>query len=138
MKGHTLALLIVALFACMEMLAQNNSRIDSLRQAIRNRARRESVNVNDTLPARFPISDINPTTIDDLDHHPLDLRNPQNIVTDTIYNDKDSMYSIVTRLGDRTILGAPIQLHPEEYSRWTGNKSMQTGQAVQVDTLVKF
>ena len=125
MKGHTLALLIVALFACMEMLAQNNSRIDSLRQAIRNRARRESVNVNDTLPARFPISDINPTTIDDLDHHPLDLRNPQNIVTDTIYNDKDSMYSIVTRLGDRTILGAPILLHPEEYSRWTGNKSMQ-------------
>ena len=111
----------------MEAFAQSNSRIDSLRQAIRdrNRARLESVNEKDTIPARFPVSDINPTTIDDLERHSLDLRNPQNIVTDTIYNDKDSIYSIVTRLGERTILGAPILLYPEEYNRWAGRKSMQ-------------
>jgi cell surface protein SprA len=127
MKRHTLALLIIVLCACIEAFAQSNSRIDSLRQAIRNRnrARLESVNGKDTIPARFPVSDINPTTIDDLERHSLDLRNPQNIVTDTIYNDKDSIYSIVTRLGERTILGAPILLYPEEYNRWAGRKSMQ-------------
>lgn len=127
MKKHAFILLLATLFASMGIFAQSNSRVDSLRQAIRNRnkARLEKTYGSDTVKARYPISDISPTTVDDMEHHSLDLRTPQNIVTDTIYNDKDSTYSLVTRLGKRSMLGAPILLTPEEFSKWEHRGSMQ-------------
>ena len=127
MKRHAFILLLAALFASTWVFAQSNSRVDSLRQAIRNRnkARLEKTYGSDTVKARYPISDISPTTVDDMEHHSLDLRTPQNIVTDTIYNDKDSTYSLVTRLGKRSMLGAPILLTPEEFSKWEHRGSMQ-------------
>ena len=127
MKRHAFILLMAALFASTWVFAQSNSRVDSLRQAIRNRnkARLEKTYGSDTVKARYPISDISPATVDDMEHHSLDLRTPQNIVTDTIYNDKDSTYSLVTRLGKRSMLGAPILLTPEEFSKWEHRGSMQ-------------
>ena len=127
MKRHAFILLLAALFASTWVFAQSNSRVDSLRQAIRNRnkARLEKTYGSDTVKARYPISDISPATVDDMEHHSLDLRTPQNIVTDTIYNDKDSTYSLVTRLGKRSMLGAPILLSPEEFSKWEHRGSMQ-------------
>ncbi len=127
MKRHAFILLLAALFASTWVFAQSNSRVDSLRQAIRNRnkARLEKTYGSDTVKARYPISDISPTTVGDMEHHSLDLRTPQNIVTDTIYNDKDSTYSLVTRLGKRSMLGAPILLTPEEFSKWEHRGSMQ-------------
>lgn len=127
MKRHAFILLLAALFASTWVFAQSNSRVDSLRQAIRNRnkARLEKTYGSDTVKARYPISDISPATVDDMEHHSLDLRTPQNIVTDTIYNDKDSTYSLVTRLGKRSMLGAPILLTPEEFSKWEHRGSMQ-------------
>lgn len=127
MKRHTLILLLIALLASSDMLAQSNARIDSVRQAIRNRnkARLEKQHGKDSIPARYPISEVSPITIDELERHSLDLNTPHNIVTDTIYNDKDTTYSFVTRLGERGILGAPILLSPSEYSQWEHKRSMQ-------------
>ena len=126
MIRHTLTILI-ALLASIEIFAQSNARIDSVRQAIRNRnkARLEATNGKDSVPTRFPLTKISPDGIEGLERHSLDLDNPQNIVTDTIYNDNDSTYSIVTRLGTRTKLGAPILLSPEEFAKWEQRRSMQ-------------
>lgn len=128
MTRHSLTLLLFILFAGIEIFAQRNARIDSMRQAIRNRnkARLELTNGKDSIKPRYPISEIEPTTIDDIKHNTLDLHNPSNIVTDTVYNDKDSTYSFITRFGKRNLLGAPILLSPEEFMKWERGKSMQS------------
>ena len=78
----------------------------------------------DSVELRFPVSPISPKSIKDLNSRPLDLRTPSNIVTDTIYNLKDSTYSLSTRLGDDP-LGTPISLSQDEYSGWKFRQSMQ-------------
>ena len=50
---------------------------------------------NDSLQLRFPVSKTTADNIDNLQRHALDLKNPTNIVTDTLYNLKDSTYSLV-------------------------------------------
>ncbi|MBR2881735.1 MAG: cell surface protein SprA, partial [Prevotella sp.] len=47
---------------------------------------------------------------------PMDLRNPGNIVQDTTYNEKDSTFSIATKMGNN-ILGTPFILSQEEYAK---------------------
>lgn len=79
----------------------------------------------DTIKTRYPVSQIVPRTIDDLQKRPLDLHNPENIVTDTTYNDKDSTYTISTKLGKNSLLDTPILLTQREYSQWHLSRSMQ-------------
>ena len=79
---------------------------------------------NDSLQLRFPVSKTTADNIDNLQRHALDLKNPTNIVTDTLYNLKDSTYSLSTRLGD-TPLGTPITLSSDEYSAWKFRQSLQ-------------
>ena len=105
MQRRTLTL-ILFLFASMAMLAQGNVRADSIRQA-RHTARQQAREARDTIPARYPVAKTVPENVNDLEHHAMDLRNPDNIVSDTIYNDKDTTYTIATRLGESTILGTP-------------------------------
>ncbi len=85
--------------------------------AARRRAREQRMAQRDTLKARYPITQTVPEGIDDIKNNPLDLHSPQNIVTDTIYNDKDSTYTFRTRLGNE-LLGTPIMLKQEEYYQW--------------------
>ena len=100
------------LFAGIEILAQGSARIDSVRQAIRNRNREraETSRTNDTIPAHYPVAKTLPQTVDDIKTHALDLKTPENITTDTIFNEKDSTYSFTTRLGNGILLGTPIML----------------------------
>ncbi len=126
MQKRTLVFMIL-LFASMIVLAQGNVRSDSIRKARREaRNQTKAREAKDTIPARFPIAKTTPDNIDDLQHHALDLKSPQNIVTDTVYNEKDSTYVISTRLGNSTVLGTPLLLKRDEYSLWHQRKQMQS------------
>ena len=123
MTKKALTLLILTMFAGIGILAQESVPRDSVRHSIRRRQRAKLI-TQDTIAARYPVSDAIPENVDDLKRQPLDLQNPENIVTDTVYNEKDSVYTIVTRIGD-TPIGTPILLSPEEYAVWQQRSSMR-------------
>ncbi len=118
--------LLTALAATICIFAQGNVRSDSIRRSIRERNRARLSAKRDTVPARYPISETAPMTLDDMKRNPLDLKNPENIKTDTVYNEKDSSYTFTTILGENTMLGAPILLTPEEYAKWKEKQQMQS------------
>jgi hypothetical protein len=108
----------------MGILAQENLRSELVRHSVKRLHKAEEI--KDTVDARFSVSETAPQDVNDLQQRPLDLKNPENIVTDTIYNDKDSTYTIATRLKDGALLGTPLLLSPEEYAKWNERKSMQS------------
>ena len=114
-------ILFTLIFAAMTITAQ-----DSIRKSLRgrNKGNTGTTTVQDSVSARFPVSETTPATIDDLQQHPLDLKQPANIVTDTLYNEKEGTYQFSTRLGESTLLTAPILLTPEEYAKWQERSKM--------------
>ena len=122
MTKRTLTLLFFILFASITVFAQESR--DSVRHSIRKR-HKAKLTTQDTVAARFPVADATPQGIEDLKQLPLDLKNPDNIVTDTIYNAEDSVYTITTRLGN-SVIGTPILLSPEEYAKWQAKNSMRS------------
>ena len=112
------------IFAAMTIFAQGGVRNDSIRKTARNRNKASKEAVQDTVATRFPVSQTIPNTIDDLQQRPLDLKTPANITTDTIYDEKEGKYLLSTRLGERTMLTAPILLTPEEYAKWQERSAM--------------
>ena len=124
MNRRTLTL-VLTLFVSITMLAQGSVRGDSIRQA-RRTARQQAREARDTIPARYPVAKTAPESMEDLQRQPMDLRNPDNIISDTIYNENEGTYSIATRLGDRFVLGTPLLLDRNEYSLWYEKKQMQS------------
>ena len=116
-RGAILSLLFI-LAGIGIMFAQEDKR------EARRRARAQKLAMRDTLKARYPVSQPIPQSIKDIDHKALNLRSPQNIVTDTIYNDKDSSYTFRTRLG-QDLIGTPIMLKQEEYTQWHLSQSIK-------------
>ena len=123
MKRHTLALLAL-LFACMNIYAQEVSRKDLVRHSIKRRHKAEVI--EDTVKARYPVAETVSQTYESTKRHSFDLKDPENIVTDTTYNEEDNTYSISTSLKGGSLLGTPMLLSPEEYSKWQERKSMQS------------
>ncbi len=78
----------------------------------------------DTVPPRFDVKPTAPRNVDDFKVRPADLRDPDNLTTDTVYDPKTGTYTIGTKMGD-TYLNAPLLMTPEEYQDWTLRKSMQ-------------
>ena len=124
--GKRAYIFFILILAAMTISAQGNVRNDSIRKSIRgrNRANASIENVQDTVEARFPVSETTPADIDDLQQRPLDLKQPTNIVTDTVYNEKEGTFRLNTRLGESTLLTAPILLTPEEYAKWQERSTM--------------
>ena len=126
--GKRTLLLLTFILATMTILAQGGVRNDSIRKSIRNRKRAnaESVTAQDTVQARFPVAETIPNSLDDTQQHTLDLKTPDNIVTDTIYNENDGTFLLSTRLGKGSMLTAPILLTPEEYAKWKERSAMSS------------
>lgn len=124
MQKRTLTL-ILFLFTSIAILAQGNVRSDEVRKAAKER-RAAAKAAKDTIPARYPVAKTSPDNINDLQHHALDLKSPENIVTDTTYNEKENTYLIRTMLGESSILGTPLLLGNDEYSKWHEKKQMQS------------
>jgi len=68
--------------------------------------------------ARWRIQPTAPTTVEDLDSSALDLRMPDNIRQQAVYDDSLNVYYIGSKMGEG-YLSAPILMTPEEYMRWT-------------------
>ena len=114
MKIRTLITLVVLFASVALTFAQEDNR-RSVRR--RERARRVvKVEKKDTIPARYPISNVIPEQEKDLKQLPLDLRTPENIKQDTVYNELDSTFTIATKMGNTT-LGTPFILSQEQYAR---------------------
>lgn len=77
----------------------------------------------DTIPdsllhTRWQIQRTQPYSLDDLYQSPLDLKRPDNLQYQVVYNDTLDRYIIGNRMGS-TWLSAPIMLTPKEYLAWT-------------------
>ena len=114
MRLRTLITLVLLFASVALTFAQEDNR-RSVRR--RERARRVvKVEKKDTIPARYPISNGIPEKEKDLKQLPLDLRTPENIKQDTVYNELDSTFTIATKMGNTT-LGTPFILSQEQYAR---------------------
>ena len=79
----------------------------------------DELNIPDSLlHPRWKIQRTLPVTIDDLNQSPLDLKRPQNLQQDVIYNDTLDRYIIGSKIG-AAWLNAPIMMTPEEYRAWS-------------------
>ena len=77
----------------------------------------------DTIPdsllhPRWKIQLTQPYSLSDLYQSPLDLKRPDALRYQAIYNDTLNRYVIGNRMGN-TWLSAPIMLTPDEYMKWT-------------------
>ena len=70
------------------------------------------------LHPRWPVQRTQPSTLSDLYQSPLDLKRPDALRYQVIYNDTLNRYVIGNRMGN-TWLSAPIMLTPDEYMKWT-------------------
>lgn len=77
----------------------------------------------DTIPdsllhTRWQIQRTQPYSLSDLYQSPLDLKRPDNLQYQVVYNDTLDHYIIGNRMGS-TWLSAPLMLTPKEYLAWT-------------------
>lgn len=77
----------------------------------------------DTIPdsllhTRWQIQRTQPYSLSDLYQSPLDLKRPDNLQYQVIYNDTIDRYIIGNRMGS-TWLSAPLMFTPKEYLAWT-------------------
>lgn len=81
---------------------------------------------NDTIRlSRFRVSKTSAQNSEDLNKKSTgDLRTPENLTTATEYDEQSHTYRVGTKLGDG-FLDVPMLMTPEEYNRWSLNKSMQ-------------
>ena len=70
------------------------------------------------LNPRWSIQRISPITFDDLIRNPADLKLPENMRHNVLYNDTLNRYIIGSKIAD-TYVNAPIMMTPEEYWRWS-------------------
>ena len=73
---------------------------------------------------RYSVRRTFPETFEDLTSGPLDLRNPEGLVTEVEYDEKSNIYKVTTKVGSVN-LGVPIYMTPEEYSDWSLRRSME-------------
>ena len=67
---------------------------------------------------RWKIQRTTPITYDDLEQNAMDLKRPEGLMYEVVYNDTIDRYIIGTKIGS-TYLAAPIMMTPEEYMKWS-------------------
>ena len=77
----------------------------------------------DTIPdsllhPRWQIQKTQPYSLSDLYQSPLDLRRPDNLQYQVVYNDTLDRYIVGNRMGNTWLL-APIMMTPQEYMTWS-------------------
>ena len=85
----------------------------------------EDESVPDSLVhSRWRIQRTSPIVAADLDSTALDLRMPDNIRQQPVYNDSLGLYFIGSKMGD-SYLNAPILMTPDEYLKWSERRSRE-------------
>lgn len=78
----------------------------------------------DTVKSRFPVARTVARDEADLRKKNVDLRSPENIKPDTVYDAQTNTYIIGKKVGDG-YLSAPIIMTAEEYQQWTLQQSLR-------------
>lgn len=78
----------------------------------------------DTVKPRYSVRRTVPETYEDLEQKPVDLRDPEGLQTEVVYDVENNIYKIVSKVGSVN-LGVPIYMTPEEYSDWSLRRSME-------------
>ena len=99
---------------------------DNTRKKPAPKAQPRIVAADDSIPdsllhARWRVKRTVPVTTEDLDSMSLDLKTPDNLKPQVVYNDTLGGYVLGTKMGD-TYLNAPVLMSPEEYMRWTEHR----------------
>ena len=76
------------------------------------------------LHSRWRIQRTTPIITRDLDSTALDLRMPQNIKQQAVYDDSLGLYYIGSKMGEG-YLNAPILMTPEEYMKWSERRGRE-------------
>lgn len=77
----------------------------------------------DTSITHFPVSRTVDSDMNAPEHRTMDLRNPENLHTEAVYDEQTGQYLYGTRLGNY-FLEAPYHLSPEEYQSWSMKRSL--------------
>ena len=89
----------------------------------------EVVQLADTLDtqhnphSRYEVAKTSPTNEKDLERKVADLRNPENLTTETTYDERAHMYIVGNKIGD-SYLSVPLLMTPEEYAEWSMKRSL--------------
>ena len=105
---HRIGLAIVVAMQSLVAMAQAEA-TDTIRQ--------------ESQASRFTISKTAPETEKDLERKVADLRNPDNLTTETTYDEKNHMYIVGNKIGD-SYLSVPLLMTPEEYAAWSMKRSL--------------
>lgn len=73
---------------------------------------------------RYTVKRTAPQNEDDLKTHSADLRDPENLKTETLYDERTGLYTVGTKIGD-SYLNAPLLMTPEEYQAWSLQRSLR-------------
>ena len=94
------------------------------------KAQPKNVTVEDeTIPdslvhSRWRIQRTAPVLTEDMDSSALDLKMPENVKLEPVYNDSLNVYFFGSKLGD-SYLNAPFVMSPEEYLKWSEQRARQ-------------
>ena len=106
-----------------EMERTSSSTLEAPEGAVSLEAPRLPEAMADTVVTRFPVKLTTQQGMDAKDHQTMDLRDPENLKTEAVYDEKTGEYLYGTRLGNY-FLEAPYHLSPEEYQRWSMQRSL--------------
>ncbi|MGN0069895.1 MAG: cell surface protein SprA [Prevotella sp.] len=76
------------------------------------------------LNPRWKIQRTLPVTLEDLDQNGMDLKRPDNLKQEVVYNDSLNRYIIGSKIGD-SYINAPFMMTPEEYRKWSEKKMFE-------------
>lgn len=77
----------------------------------------------DSTAVRYSVRKTVPETKEDMENTSVDFPSPDNIKTEVVYDDKQNIYKVTTKIGADNI-GIPIYMTPEEYNDWSLRRSM--------------
>lgn len=77
------------------------------------------------LHPRWKVQRTTPITYDDLNIGSTDLKRPQSLKQDVVYNDTINRYIIGSKIGD-SYINAPVMMSPEEYRQWSEKKAFSS------------
>lgn len=128
MKRVVYILMFLLIVVAMAVMAQDDKTQSAKRPVAKAQPKTLTVEDDDIpdslLHARWRIQKTAPVLMADLDSSALDLRMPDNVKVQPVYNDSLGLYILGSKMGD-SYLNAPILMTPDEYLKWSERRARQ-------------
>jgi len=117
--------IILASYAVIGVAQDDKTRKKNQQQAAAQPVLDDDETIPDSLlNPRWKVQRTQPITTEDLDQNATDLKRPDNMQYDVVYNDTLDCYIIGTKIGNSYVT-APIMMTPEEYREWSERQLMR-------------